>query len=112
MIPALPTAHTSTALRQIEDDAEACALKLITENAIHGRHKGVRHALELQSDVVAGELLGIEHLRLRRRRGASLDIGCGQHSGQFFAEARPGGRGRDGRGGSPGLLGGYEFESH
>jgi len=113
MVSTLATRDPATALRQIEHDAQAGALELITENAIHRWNQRVRHALEFEGDVIHGELLGVEDVRVMDGCDRAIHRGrCGQRLREFRAEGRTDSTVGNGRGDSPGLLSGNEFESH
>jgi hypothetical protein len=105
MIATLPTRDPPAALREVQDHRKTGALELIPENAIHRGNERVRHALEFKSDVIDGELLGVEHVRFAAATvGMILGGRDSQREYEFRAEARTDGRDGNGRGGSPGVL--------
>jgi hypothetical protein len=101
----LPTRDPAATLREVQNHGKTGPLELISENAIHGRNERVRHALEFESDVIDGELLGIEHVRfVAARSGGVLGGGGGQRKGEFRTGTRADDRDGNGRGVSPGLM--------
>jgi hypothetical protein len=105
VVATLPTRDPAATLREVQNHGKTGPLELISENAIHGRNEGVRHALEFESDVIDSELLGVEHVRfLAATSGVVLGVRGGQREGELRAGAMTNDRAGNGRGVSPGLL--------
>jgi len=69
--------------------------------------------LELEGNVVHVEALGIEDVTVVLGGGGAIGGRRGsQRFRELCAETRTDGTGGNGRGGSPGLFAGNEFESH
>jgi len=107
VVATLPTRDPAATLREVQNHGETGSLELIAENAIHGRDERVRHALEFESDVIDGELLGVEHVRfVAGTSGGVIGSRGGQREREFRTGTRTDDRGGNGRGVSPGLMNG------